>query len=220
VLDAVEQAQAELGISAGLLVSAHRHRSEEDAFELLRAVGPWRDRILGFGLGGPELGNPPAKFARYFAELTRQGFPVVAHAGEEAPASYVREAVEVLGVHRIDHGTSIARDETLMREVAAAGIPLTVCPLSNVRLKGVPSLAAHPLPRMLEAGVTVTLNSDDPPYFGGYLVDNYEACRETFGWSDAQVSELAAAGLRAAFLPPGRAAELSAAARRPAAPLN
>ena len=147
VLAAMRDAAREDGISAGLLVSAQRHRSEAEALQMLDQVMPWADQIAGFGLGGAELGNPPSRFVNFFRACRERGFRVTAHAGEEGPASYVREAVELLEVDRIDHGNACLDDPALVRELAARAIPLTVCPLSNVRLKVVPSLAAHPLPR-------------------------------------------------------------------------
>ncbi|MDO0929517.1 adenosine deaminase [Streptomyces sp. TG1A-8] len=201
ILDAVADAGARTGISASLLVSAHRHRTDDDAFALLDSVGPWADRIAGFGMGGAEVGNPPEKFVRYFAELRRQGFKTCVHAGEEGPADYVRQAVELLGVDRVDHGITILDDEDLVREVAAAGTPLTVCPISNVRLRTVPSLSEHPLPRMLAAGLNVSLHSDDPAYFGSGLADTYTATAEGVGLDRGTLTELARNSVRASFLP-------------------
>jgi adenosine deaminase len=206
VLRAMADAEADDGISAGLLVSAHRHRSEAAAFELLDAVLPWIgqsdqvDRIVGFGLGGAEAGNPPRRFARYFAELRRLGFRTTAHAGEEGPASYVREAVQLLGVDRIDHGVRALEDPDLVADLAGAQIPLTVCPLSNVALNVVDDLREHPLPAMLAAGLNVTINSDDPAYLGGYLLENYLRCIDVFDLDAAAVAALAANSIRASFL--------------------
>lgn len=202
VLDAITDAEERSGISASLLVSAHRHRSEKDAFELLDSVLPWADRIGGFGVGGVEKGNPPRKFTRYFAELRRQGFKTSIHAGEEGPAEYVREAFELLGVDRIDHGVAILGDEELVREIAAAGTPLTVCPTSNARLNVVPSLGAHPLPDMLSAGLNVSLHSDDPAYFESYLSDTYASSAAHLGLDRTTLAALARNGIRSAFLPP------------------
>jgi adenosine deaminase len=199
-LRAMADAEREDGISAGLLVSAHRHRSEADAFALLDSVLPWADQLAGFGLGGAEVGNPPEKFTRYFAELHRLGQATTAHAGEEGPADYVRQAVELLGVDRIDHGIRALDDPQLTAELAQAKMPFTVCPISNVKLQGVESLAQHPLPRMLAAGLTVTLNSDDPAYFESSLADNYRQCAQAFDLDAAALAGLAAASLRAAFL--------------------
>ncbi len=201
VLSGMRDAALEHGISAGLLVSAQRHRSEAAALQMLDSVMPWAERIAGFGLGGAELGYPPSGFVRYFRACRERGFRVTAHAGEEGPASYVREAVELLNVERIDHGNACLDDPALVRELADRAIPLTVCPLSNVRLCVVPSLAAHPLRAMLDAGLVVTLNSDDPAYFGGSINENFIQCRHTLGLSEADLVMLARNSLAAAFLP-------------------
>jgi len=202
VLAAIRDAERDDGISAGLLVSAQRHRSEAEALALLDSVMPWADRIAGFGLGGAERGNPPARFANYFRACRERGFRITVHAGEEGPAAYVREAVELLDTDRIDHGNSCLDDPALVRVLAQRRTPLTVCPLSNVRLKGVSSLAEHPLPAMLAAGLNVTLNSDDPAYFGGTVNDNFIQCRQMFGLTGETVVALARNSLTAAFAPP------------------
>ena len=202
VLAAMHDAAQDDGISAGLLVSAQRHRSEEAALQLVDSVMPWADRIAGFGLGGAERPFPPSGFVRYFAACRERGFRTTAHAGEEGPAAYVREAIELLRVDRIDHGNSCLDDTALTAELAASGIALTVCPLSNVRLKGVPSLAAHPLPAMLRAGLNVTLNSDDPAYFGGSINDNFIQCCDVLGLSLETLAALARNSLTASFAPP------------------
>jgi adenine deaminase len=167
---------------------------------------PWADQIAGFGLGGAELGHPPSKFVQFFRACRERGFRVTAHAGEEGPASYVREAVELLGVDRIDHGNACLDDPALVRELAARAIPLTVCPLSNVRLNLVPSLAAHPLRTMLDAGLCVTINSDDPAYFGGTINDNFIQCQHALDLSADDVVTLARNSLAASFVPPTEAA--------------
>ncbi len=201
-LRAMADAEAADGISAALLVSAHRHRDEDDAFGLLEEVLPFAERIGGFGLGGAENGNPPAKFARYFTELHRLGFRTVAHAGGEGPAEYVREAVEVLQVDRIDHGLAVLDDHTLVRECAESRIPFTVCPLSNVKLGVVRNLRAHPLPALMEVGLNVTINSDDPAYFDGYVAENYVQCDQAFGLGREALAGLARNSIEASFLTP------------------
>jgi adenosine deaminase len=206
VLAAMHDAGRELGISAGLLVSAQRHRSEGDALQMLDQVMPWAERIAGFGLGGAELGYPPSGFIRYFRACRERGFRITAHAGEEGPASYVREALELLDVDRIDHGNACLDDPALVYELAERAIPLTVCPLSNVRLKVVPSLSAHPLRALLDAGLNVTLNSDDPAYFGGGINENFIQCRHTLGLSTGDIVLLARNSLTAAFVPSAEAA--------------
>jgi adenosine deaminase len=206
VLAAMRDAAGEHGISAGLLVIAQRHRSETEALRLLDQVMPWADRIAGLGLGGAELGNPPSGFVRFFRACRERGFRVTAHAGEEGPASYVREAIDLLNVDRIDHGNACLDDPALVRDLAARAVPLTVCPLSNVRLKVVPSLAAHPLRAMLDAGLFLTINSDDPAYFGGTINDNFIQCRHAFALSASEIVMLARNSLVASFIPPAEAA--------------
>jgi adenosine deaminase len=201
VLTAMRDATREDGISAGLLVSAQRHRSEADALKLLDSVMPWAERIAGFGLGGAEVGNPPSRFARYFRTCRDRGFRITVHAGEEGPASYVREAVDLLQTDRIDHGVACMDDPALVHDLAHRQTPLTVCPLSNLRLNVVQSLAAHPLRAMLEAGLNVTMNSDDPAYFGGYVNDNFIQCRDALGLSDEHIVSLVRNSLAACFLP-------------------
>jgi adenosine deaminase len=200
VFSAIDAAAA-CGIDGALLVSAHRHRSETEALHLLDSIMPWADRIAGIGLGGAEIGNPPAKFTAFFRTARQRGFRITIHAGEEAPASYVREAIDLLAVDRIDHGIACLQDPGLVRALAQRGTPLTVCPLSNHRLGLVPSLAAHPLPAMLDAGLAVSVHSDDPPYFGGYIADNYRACRQDMGLSMPALAHLARNSFAAAFVP-------------------
>ncbi|MFI1919867.1 adenosine deaminase [Nocardia sp. NPDC020380] len=204
VLAALEDGHHQWGMTAGLVVSAQRHRSEADAFALLKAVSPWTDRILGFGIGGAEVGNPPGKFARFFAECGRLGLHRTAHAGEEGPASYVRDAVELLEVDRIDHGVACLEDPQLVADLVARQVPLTVCPLSNLKLAVVPSLVEHPLPDMLAAGLQVSVNSDDPSYFGGYINENLWRCHTDMGLSKNDLVVLARNSFRSSFLPPDR----------------
>jgi len=200
VLNAMEAARAEDGITSGLIAVAQRHRSEDEALALLDELEPWYDRLLGFGLGGAEIGNPPAKFAGFFRRCRERGFKVVAHAGEEGPASYVRDSVELLQVHRIDHGNACVDDAELVAELALRRIPLTMCPLSNLKLQVVPSVAAHPLKRLLDAGLCVTVNSDDPSYFGGYVNKNYLACQHALDLDTGDLVRLARNSFDAAFI--------------------
>ena len=206
VLGAMDDGAREHGISVGLLVSAHRHRSEADALSLLDQVLPWSDRIIGIGMGGAEVGNPPSKFVGFFRACREHGFRTTIHAGEEGPASYVREAVELLGVDRIDHGNACLDDPALVRELAARRIPLTVCPLSNLRLRTVALPERHPLKAMMGAGLHVTVNSDDPPYFGGYVSENMVECQRALGLAAEDIAELARNSVTAAFIPPDEAA--------------
>jgi adenosine deaminase len=205
---AMDAARREYGITSGLILLAQRHRSEDEALALLDAAMPWADRLLGFGLGGAEVGNPPSKFVKFFRRCRERGFKVVAHAGEEGPAAYVREAVELLAVQRIDHGNASLDDPALLQLLAERQIPLTVCPLSNLKLKVVPSMEVHPLKKLMDAGLCVTVNSDDPSFFGGYVNDNYIACQAALGLSRQDVVALARNSFVASFMP---AAERDAA---------
>jgi adenine deaminase len=202
VLGAMEEARREQGISVDLMISVHRHRTEPDAMAVLDQVMPWKDRIIGIGMGGAEAGNPPSKFARFFRAARDRGFRTTVHAGEEGPAAYVREALELLHVDRIDHGNACLADPDLVRELAMRRIPLTVCPLSNLRLGVVKDVARHPLKAMMAAGLHVTVNSDDPPYFGGYVTENLLACRDALGLSPEDIVGLARNGIEAAFVTP------------------
>ncbi|WP_328609349.1 adenosine deaminase [Amycolatopsis sp. NBC_00345] len=204
IFDAIAEAREAWGIDGALLISAHRHRSEADALELLDLVRPWREQILGAGLGSAERGNPPSKFARYFTAARAQGYRTTCHAGEEGPAAYLREALDVCRVERIDHGFTVTDDSDLVARLADEQVPLTMCPLSNLRLGVAPDLAAYPLARLLDAGVLVTVNSDDPAYFDGYVNENYAAlglgedrlirlARNSFTGSFAPESDVAAA---------------------------
>jgi adenosine deaminase len=169
---AVQRARAELGLSVRLILCFLRHLSEDDALATLEAALPYRDRFIGVGLDSSELGHPPEKFERVFARARALGLHLVAHAGEEGPPAYIRSALDVLHVERIDHGVRCVEDPALVRRLAAARTPLTVCPLSNVKLCVFDDLRAHNVPALLAAGLCVTINSDDPAYFGGYLNEN------------------------------------------------
>ncbi len=170
---ACETARRELGVDGALILCFLRHLSEEAAFAALEAALPHRDRFIGVGLDSGERGNPPEKFARVFARCRALGLHLVAHAGEEGPPAYIRSALDVLQVERIDHGVACTADPALVERLVAARVPLTVCPLSNVKLCVYPTMAAHNLAVMLDAGLCVTVNSDDPAYFGGYVNQNF-----------------------------------------------
>jgi adenosine deaminase len=165
----------------------------------VQSLEPHRDTVAAVGLDSTEVGQPPHLFAEAFEAADELGLRKVAHAGEEGPPEYIWEAIDVLGVERVDHGVRCVEDEALVRRLAADGTPLTMCPISNVRLKVVPDLASHPLPRLLDAGVRVTVNSDDPAYFGGYVAENYLALAEACGLSEADLAALAHASLEACF---------------------
>jgi len=170
---ACQRAHAEFGITSRLILCFLRHLSEEAAFEVLEQAMPYREHFVGVGLDSSERDHPPEKFARVFARCRELGLHVVAHAGEEGPPAYIDSAIDVLKVERIDHGVRCVEDPGLVLRLAAMRIPLTVCPLSNVKLCVYPSLREHQLPALLEAGLVATINSDDPAYFGGYINDNF-----------------------------------------------
>jgi adenosine deaminase len=195
-----EESAATGGPQLALIACAVRHRGPEEALELVHSLEPHRERLTGFGLDSTEVGLPPRLFAAAYDAARGLGLRCVAHAGEEGPPEYVWEAIDVLGVERVDHGARAIEDAALVRRLAADGTPLTMCPISNVRLKVVPDLADHPLPRLLDAGVRVTVNSDDPAYFGGYVADNYVALSEACGLSESDLSALARSSLDACFM--------------------
>ena len=170
---ACRQAQTELGLSARLILCFLRHLSEESALATLEQALPWREHFIGVGLDSGERGNPPEKFARVFARCRELGLHLVAHAGEEGPPEYIWNALDVLRVQRIDHGVRCTEDPALVQRLAVDRTPLTVCPLSNVKLRVFDSMAEHNLPALLRAGLCATLNSDDPAYFGGYINQNF-----------------------------------------------
>ncbi len=193
-------ALAELGITASLIFCFLRHLSEQAAFEALEQVLPYRDKMIGVGLASSELGHPPEKFARVFARCRELGFRLVAHAGEEGPPAYIWSALDVLRVERIDHGVQSMQDPLLMQRLAKDRIPLTVCPLSNLKLCVFPALAQHNLARMLDAGLVATVNSDDPAYFGGYINENFTQTFAALGMSAQQAWQLAHNSFAASFL--------------------
>ncbi|MFH9742486.1 adenosine deaminase [Streptomyces roseolus] len=197
---ALDRAEERYGISTRLIMCFLRDESAASALATLEAAKPYLDRITGVGLDSAEVGHPPAKFREVYEEAARLGLRRVAHAGEEGPAEYVREALDVLGVERIDHGLRCMEDPELVERLARERVPLTLCPLSNVRLRVIDELGRHPLREMLDAGLLVTVNSDDPAYFGGYVGDNYAAVREALSLSQEQVRVLARHSFEAAFL--------------------
>lgn len=186
-------------ISFAVIMCFLRHLSEEAAFEILAQAKPYKDKIMAVGLDSSEMGHPPEKFQRVFAEAKKQGYRLVAHAGEEGPADYVQQALDLLEIERIDHGNAILDDEALTKRVADSGMALTVCPLSNLKLCVVDTVQNHPLPKMLEAGLKVTLNSDDPSYFGGYIADNYVAMSEAFNLDRKTLVKLAKNSITESF---------------------
>ncbi|WP_342612303.1 adenosine deaminase [Terriglobus saanensis] len=202
VLGAIADAQSSSAISAAYILSVHRHRPVEDALRLLESIGPWSEHIVGVGMGGPEVGYPPGRFRPFYLKAKALGYRTTVHAGEEGPPAYIREALDMLSVERIDHGVTACHDSALMERLAAEQTPLTVCPLSNLRLKGVPSLEAHPLKTMLDRGLRVSVHSDDPPYFGGYVNENLEACCAALSLSAEDIAALARNSFLGSFAPP------------------
>ena len=192
-------AQSKLGVSAALILCFLRHLSEKDAFEALEQALPYRDKFIGVGLDSSEVGNPPENFARVFARCRELGFHLVAHAGEEGPPAYVWSAIDVLKVERIDHGVQSTKDPALMRRLAQDRIPLTVCPLSNLKLCVFPDLAQHNLGALLEAGLVATVNSDDPAYFGGYMNENFVQTFAATGLTAQHAWQLAANSFQGSF---------------------
>jgi adenosine deaminase len=197
---AIADARAALDVRAQLILCFLRDLPEDDALATLEAAMPHRDRILGVGLDSAERGHPPETFARVFARARAAGFRAVAHAGEEGPAAYITHALDTLHAERIDHGVRCLEDPGLVARLARDRIPLTVCPLSNARLGVVDTIANHPLPELIERGLFVTLNSDDPAYFGGYLNENYMAVAEAFALPRETLCTLARNSFEAAFL--------------------
>lgn len=209
IVDALAAGERDFGITHRLILCFLRHLSEEDAFATLEAAKPHLGKIAGVGLDSSELGHPPAKFARVFAAARALGLRLVAHAGEEGPPEYVTEALDVLGIERLDHGNRALEDAALVERLRTSGMTLTVCPLSNLRLCVVDDLRKHPLRRMLQAGLKATVNSDDPAYFGGYVLDNYMAVVDALHLSRDEVLQLTKNSLDGAF----SAARLTSAQR-------
>ena len=197
---ACDDAKAKFGISSHLIMCFLRHLSEEAAFETLQQALPYKDQIIGVGLDSSEVGHPPSKFERVFAQAREEGFLVVAHAGEEGPAEYVWEALDLLKVNRVDHGVRSEEDPKMMQRLIAEKMPLTVCPLSNLKLCVVNDMADHNIRRLLQQGVHVTVNSDDPSYFGGYMNDNFIAIAEALALDNDELKQLAINSFEASFI--------------------
>jgi len=197
---ALQDAEAEQGITSRIIMCFLRHLDEEEAFPVLELARAHRDRIIGVGLDSSELGHPPQKFERVFAKARDAGFLTVAHAGEEGPPEYVRDTLDLLKVDRVDHGNAAMQDADLVDRLARMQMALTVCPLSNFRLQGVTDMTQHPLRAMLDAGIVATINSDDPAYFGGYVLDNYIAVRDALDLTRDEIVTLAKNSITASFL--------------------
>ncbi|MDE2372707.1 MAG: adenosine deaminase [Hyphomicrobiales bacterium] len=214
---AVADAGRLLGVEASLIMCFLRHLDEADAQKTLDSALVFRDKIVGVGLDSSEQGHPPSKFARVFARARDAGLFVTAHAGEEGPPSYVWEALDILGVGRVDHGNRSLEDATLVGRLARERMALTVCPLSNLRLQVVDDLTRHPLRRMLDKGLVVTVNSDDPAYFGGYVNDNFRAVSEAIALSREEIVAIARNSFAASLMPAAAKADAIAEIDRIAA---
>jgi adenosine deaminase len=197
---ALAEGERRLGISSKLILCFLRHLSADAAMATLEQALPFRSWITGVGLDSSEIGYPPEKFARVFQRARAEGFRAVAHAGEEGPPEYIWQALDLLGVERIDHGIRCLEDPRLVARLVAERVPLTVCPLSNVRLRVFSTLAEHSLKRLLDAGLCVTVNSDDPAYFGGYVLENYHPVQTVLGLTRDDVLRLARNAIEASFL--------------------
>lgn len=201
--DAIDRARRELKLSVSLILCFLRHLPEDDALRTLDEAAPFFNKgIIGVGLDSSEVGHPPSKFKTVFRRAKDAGLRIVAHAGEEGPPSYIWEALDVLGAERIDHGVRCLEDQALVKRLAKDKTPLTVCPLSNMKLRVYRKLEEHPLKRMLEGGLAPCVNSDDPSYFGGYALDNYLAVERALGLSRDELAQLARNSIQGSFLAP------------------
>lgn len=200
IASALKDGEEKLGISSRVIMCFLRHLSEEAAFDTLREAGPWLNRMAGVGLDSSEVGHPPSKFFTVFGVAADLGLHRVAHAGEEGPPEYIYEALDGLEVDRIDHGNRAMEDSALVSRLAEMKVPLTVCPQSNLRLAVVRDMKEHPIRRMLAAGLQVTVNSDDPAYFGGYVNDNFNALVDAVDLSREEIVELVANSFKSSFL--------------------
>jgi len=201
ISEALDEAKSKFDLSSRLILCFLRHLSAASAMETLEAVLPHKDRIHAVGLDSSELGHPPSKFSEVFKRARAEGLLTVAHAGEEGPPAYIQEALDDLRVSRVDHGVRCDEDPDLRRRLAAEQIPLTVCPLSNVKLAVFKRMEDHNLKRLLDAGLCVTVNSDDPAYFGGYVLENYVAAQKALGLTRAELVRLARNSITASFVP-------------------
>ena len=201
IYNALDDAREQFGITSFLILCFLRHLSEESALATLEAALPFRDWIEGIGLDSSEVGFPPENFERAFARAAENGLRKVAHAGEEGPPEYIWQALDLLGVSRIDHGVRCTEDQKLVQRLVQKQMPLTVCPLSNIKLRVFDKMADHNLKKMLDQGIRVTINSDDPAYFGGYMIDNFLATQKGLNLSEQDIVEIAKNGFRSSFLP-------------------
>ncbi|MCV6609469.1 MAG: adenosine deaminase [Amphritea sp.] len=197
---ALEQAKLELGISSKLIMCFLRHLDETSAFETLRQALPHKDKIIGVGLDSSELGHPPQKFERVFQRAIEHGFITVAHAGEEGPASNIQDSLELLKITRIDHGVRCTEDRALVEQLVENRTPLTVCPLSNIKLKVFDEMGQHNIVELMRQGLCVTINSDDPAYFGGYMNDNFLAVAGAHPMSETEIAQFTLNAIEASFI--------------------
>ena len=198
--DAISDGRRRRGVSADLIMCFLRHLSGEEALATIEEAEPFLDGVIAVGIDSSERDRPPQLFEKAYARARQLGLRAVAHAGEEGPPEYVRAALDVLGAERIDHGVRSLEDPELVARLSREKVPLTVCPLSNVALKVVDGLARHPLPAMIDAGLVVSVNSDDPAYFGGYIGDNYRGVRDALGLDDATITDIARNSINSSFL--------------------
>ncbi|MBY8056266.1 adenosine deaminase [Vibrio fluvialis] len=210
ITQALEKGQQELGISSQLIMCFLRHLSEADAMHTLQQALPYKDKIVGVGLDSSEQGHPPEKFQQVFRQARDAGFIAVAHAGEEGPALNIRNAIDLLGVQRVDHGVRCVEDAALVQELKQTRMPLTVCPLSNLKLKVFTEMEQHNIVDLLRQGLCVTINSDDPAYFGGYMTDNFMAVADAHPMSHQELAQFTLNAIEASFISAEDKARMSA----------
>ncbi|EKO3454823.1 adenosine deaminase [Vibrio fluvialis] len=210
ITQALEKGQQELGISSQLIMCFLRHLSEADAMHTLQQALPYKDKIVGVGLDSSEQGHPPEKFQQVFRQAREAGFIAVAHAGEEGPALNIRNAIDLLGVQRVDHGVRCVEDAALVQELKQTRMPLTVCPLSNLKLKVFTEMEQHNIVDLLRQGLCVTINSDDPAYFGGYMTDNFMAVADAHPMSHQELAQFTLNAIEASFISAEDKARMSA----------
>ncbi|WP_337162852.1 adenosine deaminase [Vibrio fluvialis] len=210
ITQALEKGQQELGISSQLIMCFLRHLSEADAMLTLQQALPYKDKIVGVGLDSSEQGHPPEKFQQVFRQAREAGFIAVAHAGEEGPALNIRNAIDLLGVQRVDHGVHCVEDAALVQELKQTRMPLTVCPLSNLKLKVFTEMEQHNIVELLRQGLCVTINSDDPAYFGGYMSDNFMAVANAHPMSHQELAQFTLNAIEASFISDAEKARMNA----------
>lgn len=210
ITQALEKGQQELGISSQLIMCFLRHLSEADAMLTLQQALPYKDKIVGVGLDSSEQGHPPEKFQQVFRQAREAGFIAVAHAGEEGPALNIRNAIDLLGVQRVDHGVRCVEDVALVQELKQTRMPLTVCPLSNLKLKVFTEMEQHNIVELLRQGLCVTINSDDPAYFGGYMTDNFMAVANAHPMSHQELAQFTLNAIEASFISDAEKARMNA----------